>query len=323
MNICMVGYGMMGAWHSNGLKEADCCLHTVVGRRLEPTREFASRYGYLKSTIDFAEALSDPEIDVAILAIPSELHAEYALAALAARKHTLVEIPIAMNLADSERVAAAGTESGLTLGVVHPLRVRREMVDLKERVLAGDEQIRHIGGRFFIHRLTNVGATGYERSWTDNLLWHHTTHLLDFGLWILDEPVRAVHSFMPLPHTETGIPMEAFIGLETERDRSLVCTGSYHSREWIFDALIVTDRDSYRLDVLKDELVTKDGTAKVASQEESCGAVARDFVASVREGRSPAVPAVSVLPAMRVLQEVQDRWDERHGARTIPGRVAS
>ena len=142
MNICMVGYGMMGVWHSDGLKEADCCLHTIVGRRPEPTREFASRYGYLKSTIDFSEALSDPEIDAVILAIPSELHMEYALAAVSAGKHTLVEIPIAMNFADSERVVAAAKESGLTLGVVHPLRARREMADLKERVLAGEEEVR-------------------------------------------------------------------------------------------------------------------------------------------------------------------------------------
>ena len=40
-------------------------------------------------------------------------------------------------------------------------------------------------GRFFIHRLDNVGATGLQRSWTDNLLWHHTTHLIDFGLWVV------------------------------------------------------------------------------------------------------------------------------------------
>ena len=72
---------------------------------------------------------------------------------------------------------------------------------------------------------------------------------------------------------------------------------------------------------MDDELVTKEGIAKIASQEESCGMVARDFVASVREGRSPLIPGESVLPAMRVLQEAQDRWDERHGARSIPGRA--
>lgn len=33
-----------------------------------------------------------------------------------------------------------------------------------------------------------------------------------------------------------------------------------------------------------------------------------------------AVTGASVLPAMRVLQAVQESWDARHGARSIPGR---
>jgi 2-hydroxy-4-carboxymuconate semialdehyde hemiacetal dehydrogenase len=33
MNVCMVGYGMMGVWHSEALQKTDAVLHTVVGRR--------------------------------------------------------------------------------------------------------------------------------------------------------------------------------------------------------------------------------------------------------------------------------------------------
>ena len=35
---------------------------------------------------------------------------------------------------------------------------------------------------------------------------------------------------------------------------------------------------------------------------------------SVRDEREPVIPGESVLPAMRILQAVQDQWDERHGA---------
>src|SRR4051794_37010238 len=79
VNVCMVGYGMMGVWHSDALKEIDCNLHTIVGRREEPTREFAARYGYQRWTTDLEVALADSEIDVVILATPSEQHAEAAL----------------------------------------------------------------------------------------------------------------------------------------------------------------------------------------------------------------------------------------------------
>ena len=30
MNVCMVGYGMMGQWHSEALKRTDAVLHTVA-----------------------------------------------------------------------------------------------------------------------------------------------------------------------------------------------------------------------------------------------------------------------------------------------------
>ncbi len=47
----------------------------------------------------------------------------------------------------------------------------------------------------------------------------------------------------------------------------------------------------------------------------------RDFRDAVRSERTPLVAGRSVLPAMRVLQQVRDVWDQRFGARTIPGRL--
>ncbi len=320
MNICMVGHGMMGVIHSDALKTMDCCLHTVVGRRPEPTAEFAARYGYRKWTTSLEESLNDDEIDVVILANPSELHAETAIAALTHGKHTLVEIPISMNLPDAERVVATARQRNLRLGVVHPKRMQPEFVALRERVRAGEETVRQIGGRFFIHRLENVGASGYQRSWTDNLLWHHISHVLDFGLWMLDTPLRASHSFMPPVDPRTGIPMEVVLAIETENDQSLVCTGSYYGRERIFEVLVVTDRDSYRLDSFGNVFTLGTGISVSAPWEANCQRVTRDYVNAVSAGKPPGITGESVLPAMRVLQSAQDRWDERHGVRALPGR---
>jgi len=320
MNICMVGHGMMGVWHSNALMNMDCCLHTVVGRRAKPVADFAEQYGYRHWTVDLEEALGSDEIDIVILANPSEIHAETALLSLDAGKHTLVEIPIAMNLADAQVVTDKAQKLGLKLGVVHPMRVRPEMAALRNRVVTQEESVRQIVGRFYIHRLRNVGATGYKRSWTDNLLWHHTTHLLDLGLWIMDDPVKDVSSWMPTPDSKTGIPMDLYLGVETTGDRSLVCTGSYYSHENIFDIFIISDRNSYRLDVFNNTINIGSDMTAIAPEPENCALITRDFVESVREGRDPAVTGDSVLPAMTVLQQVQEQWDQIHGARGIPGR---
>src|SRR5205814_2192786 len=142
----MVGHGMMGVWHSDALQKADCCLHTVVGRRPDATQAFAASYGYQKWTTNLDDALSDPEIDVVILANPTEQHAETAIASLQHGKHTLVEIPIAMSLADAERVVATAQACARTLGVVQQMRTRQVMRDIKRRALAGEEQVRQVCG---------------------------------------------------------------------------------------------------------------------------------------------------------------------------------
>src|SRR4051794_22298178 len=160
MNIAMVGYGMMGAWHSEALRrEPDVVLHTVVGRRPEAASEFAGRYGYQRWTVSLDEVLADPAIDAVILATPSEQHEAQAIRTLEAGKHALIEIPIAMSLAGAERVVAAGERSGLVYGLSHPMRFRREREreGLRTRIRAGEERIRHIAGRFFIKRLVNIG----------------------------------------------------------------------------------------------------------------------------------------------------------------------
>jgi 2-hydroxy-4-carboxymuconate semialdehyde hemiacetal dehydrogenase len=320
MNICMVGYGMMGVWHTEALKDSGAVLHTVVGRRAEQTQQFAERYSYRKWTVDLGEALRDPEIDIVILATPTEMHASGALASIAHGKHTLVEIPIATSLPAANQVVAAAEAGNVKLGVVHQMRIRSVFRALHERVMAGQEQVRQVCGRFYIHRLENVGATGYRRSWTDNILWHHMAHLVDVGLWLTGAPVRRVHGFMPPIHPQTGIPMEAFIGVETLADQSVICTGSYFGRERMFEVLVVTDHDSYRIDGIRNTLTTGGGVQSTATEAETCGEVSRDFIRAVREGREPFINGRSLLRTMQMLQAVQDGWDVVHGAQAIPGR---
>ncbi len=321
LNICMVGYGMMGVWHTEALRRTDAVLHTVIGRRADAAAEFAQRYGYRRSGTSLDDALADPAIDVVILASPSEQHEAQAIACLHAGKHTLIEIPIAMSLAGAERVVAAGERSGRVYGLCHPMRFRREREALRARVQAGEEHIRHIAGRFFIKRLVNIGATGYRRSWSDNILWHHFCHFVDLGMFLFDfAPVRRVQGHLGALHATTGIPMECTVLVETEADQTLLVHGSYHATWRLYDKLIVTDRDTYLFDILAGTLRTESGTVAIEGEQDNCARVTLDFLDAVKTGRAPLAAGPTVLPAMRVLQAVQDGWDARYGAQAIPGR---
>jgi 2-hydroxy-4-carboxymuconate semialdehyde hemiacetal dehydrogenase len=170
--------------------------------------------------------------------------------------------------------------------------------------------------------MENVGSTGYRRSWTDNILWHHFCHFVDLGLFLAGLPeVSLVQSHLGLPHAITGVPMECTVLAETAADQTFLVHGSYHSSFRLYDELIVTDRDTYFFDTVAGTQRTGAGTAPIVGEQATCALVIEDFLAAVRDGRKPLADGPSVLPAMRVLQAAQDAWDARHGARSIPGRA--
>ena len=328
-NICLIGHGMMGIWHTQALQSyPGARLHTVVGQNPQAVAAFAAQYGFSHASTNMIEAVNQPDIDAVIIAGPSETHAAMATHAIRAGKAVLVEIPIGMTLTAAEAVVQEAELMGVPLAVCHPMRFRPERQEFMARLRRGEEHLRHIHGRFFIHRLVNIGATGLKRDWIDNILWHHTTHLLDLGLWLIGkgdpaaaaQRIRRIQSFMPGLDPHTGTPMEIAVLIETHDDQSLMATGSYYARERIYDTLVVTDRDSYRLDELTSTIVTGNGSLPAISEHENALAVARDFTDALNENRQPLVTGRSVLPVMRVLEQVQKEWDSRHGARDIPGR---
>src|SRR5262249_35602769 len=156
---------------------------------------------------------------------------------------------------------------------------------LRRRVASGDERVRQISGRFCIRRLENVGATGYRRSWTDNLLWHHLAHLVDAGLWLLDAEPASVHGVMtPLDDT-TGTAMDASRLASTADGRALACSGSYYGSERLFELLAISERNSYRLEVFGSTFATGAGAGRADGEQAVCAALVDDFVAALRAGR--------------------------------------
>ncbi len=121
-------------------------------------------------------------------------------------------------------------------------------------------------------------------------------------------------------HELTGIPMESTVLFDTGADQSCLVHGSYYASFRFQDELIVTNRNTYFLDIAAATLRTEQGTVEMQNERDNCERVIYDFLDAVRDDRPPLASGPSVLPAMRVLQQVQDQWDARYGARSIPGR---
>ena len=52
------------------------------------------------------------------------------------------------------------------------------------RVTTGELTLRHIVGFSGIMKQTNTSLDGRERSWSDNIFWHHAAHLVDLAMWV-------------------------------------------------------------------------------------------------------------------------------------------
>jgi predicted dehydrogenase len=82
----------------------------VFGRTPAKLQAFADEFGYATTT-DLATIYEDPAVDLVDVCLPTPLHAEHALRALAAGKHVLCELPLAATMADARRILDAAAAS--------------------------------------------------------------------------------------------------------------------------------------------------------------------------------------------------------------------
>ncbi|MGH3649485.1 MAG: Gfo/Idh/MocA family protein, partial [Acidimicrobiia bacterium] len=123
MKIALAGEGAIARRHAAAIGNIDDVeIATIVGGDEDDTRAFAAEHGISHWTLDLDEALAQPEVEASILTTPTPLHARHAIKSLDAGMHTLVEIPMADNLADSEALVAKQAETGLTAMVCHTRR---------------------------------------------------------------------------------------------------------------------------------------------------------------------------------------------------------
>lgn len=113
-------------------------LHAVASRQADQAQAFAKAHEAARTFADWRELVREPELDAVYVATPVSLHAEQTIAAAEAGKHVLCEKPMALHVADCDRMISAAQASGVRLGVAYYRRfypvVRRiaELLDSGE-----------------------------------------------------------------------------------------------------------------------------------------------------------------------------------------------
>ncbi len=310
MRLCVAGAaGAFGRKHLDALAQIEEAeVVSVVGGAPDDIDTFARERGIGHATKDLGESLARDDVDGVILATPTPLHAEQAIACMRAGKHVLVEIPMAESLAASEAVVQAQREFGVVAMAGHVRRFNPSHQWLRNRIDAGDLTIQQLEVQTFFFRRSNLNALGQPRSWTDHLLWHHACHTVDLFQYQTGETVDQAFGLQGPPHKDMGIAMDMAIGMKVPS--GAICTLSLSfNNDGPFGTFFryICDNGTYiaRYDDLVDGNENPIDLSGVAVSSNGIELIDREFIAAIKGGREPNASIAQCLPAMQTLDLIE------------------
>ena len=99
-----------------GMQKAEHCeLYAIAGRRIEKAEQYKDEFGFRKAYGSYDELLADPEVEAVYIPLPNDLHCEWSIKALKAKKHVLCEKPLAVSEEQVKEMFRAAEENGVYL----------------------------------------------------------------------------------------------------------------------------------------------------------------------------------------------------------------
>jgi myo-inositol 2-dehydrogenase/D-chiro-inositol 1-dehydrogenase len=175
----LVGFGAWGQHHANAISVTEGAQLVAIAARSAASVS-AARAAYPAAHLygDFRELLARDDLDVVDVVVPSHLHHEVAMAALAAGKHLLLEKPMGVTLAQCDDMIRSAQQQGRLLAVGHELRLSSMWGKAKRMIDDG-----FIGTP--LYALVELSRNPY-RLGADG--WRYD--IARVGSWILEEPIH-------------------------------------------------------------------------------------------------------------------------------------
>lgn len=164
LGIGIIGSGRAGMIHArNFARLVPGARVAAVSDAVAETREAASReLDGVPAYADYAALLDDPAVTGVLIAAPTALHREIAVAAAHAGKHIFCEKPMAMNPAECQAMIEAAERAGVVLQIGFMRRFDASFREAHARVQAGE-----IGDVVLVKSCTH-GPT-YPKPWMFDL----------------------------------------------------------------------------------------------------------------------------------------------------------
>ena len=186
IGLAVCGFGGMGNWHAGLVKDHDAVELKGVYDILEKQRQWAASQGY--PTYDSFDALlSDPEVQLVLVAIPNDQHKPICIQAMAAGKNVVCEKPVTLSSADLQEMIDASKKYGVLFTVHQNRRWDEDFLVMKKIYQDGS-----LGKVFNIESRVH-GSRGIPGDWR-NQKAHGGGMVLDWGVHLFDQVFQMIDS---------------------------------------------------------------------------------------------------------------------------------
>ena len=310
MRICVAGaYGAFGTKHLEALDAIDdVTVAAVMGPTEAKINAVAAARGIGFASTSLDACLARDDVDAVILATPTQMHADQAIACMKAGKPVLIEIPMADSLEDSERICAVQKETGIVAMAGQVRRFNPSHQWIKNKIDAGELNVQQMDVQTYFFRRTNTNAKGEPRSWTDHLLWHHACHTVDLFQYQTGELASQVYGLQGPLHPDLGIAMDMSIGMKTPNGAVCTLSLSFNNDGPLGTFFrYICDNGTYlaRYDDLYDGRESQIDLSDVAVSSNGIELIDREFISAIQDEREPNGSVHDTLNAMRTLDRIE------------------
>jgi myo-inositol 2-dehydrogenase / D-chiro-inositol 1-dehydrogenase len=194
VRIGIVGLGRLGKLHAENLmSRVPGAILVAAADPAAAERDWAQTLGVANVYEDLSALLAHPDLEAVWLVTPTTLHADQIITVLEAGKHVFCEKPLALDVADCERVIAVARQRPAQVAMVGFMR-RFDPGNVETKRLLDTSEL---GEPFHIHLDSHdpVDPNGYFVRYaptSGGLFLDCAIHDADLLRWLLDdaEPVR-------------------------------------------------------------------------------------------------------------------------------------
>lgn len=239
VGILGFAHGHVNAYCTQWQQKPEHDIELVAGWDHDAARLAKSAETYhVQPYATLEECLAHPRLQAVVIGAETSLHADVVEKAAAAGKQIALQKPLALTLAEADRIVAAVERHGVPFTLAWQMRVDPQNVQMKELMQSGV-----LGRIFMVRRRHGLPA----QLWDTATMWHFnpalnrdiwaddSAHPIDFLYWLLGKPESVMAEIAThLVTNDNGIALFRYAnGLLAEVSCSFTCLAAENSTEVI------------------------------------------------------------------------------------------